>query len=164
MWNILQRYCDIFFYRGLLLGKRCIEKNRKQIPLILAVVQYWLISTAFDFVLFPCHSPLIRKSSIPFRFEPRDISPLLSCLTFCCKSNDSSRSPLPPFREKVLECIQNWISFEFHERSFSSTRVFVSFDSTAHSSFSFRLFNLSFRQNENILKKYRYMERSKRLI
>lgn len=115
-----------------LLGKRCIERIENKFRLS-AVVQYWLISTVFGFVLFPCHSPLIRKSSIPFRFESWDISPFLSCLTFCCKSNDSSRSLLPRKglgMHSKLDLVRVLRTVLF----LPSMRVFVSFDSTAESS------------------------------
>lgn len=127
-WNILERYC-ILLYRGTL-RETVHRKNRKQIPLIRSgsilvdLDRLRLCTFSLPFTLDP---KIVH--SFPFR-APRyfPVSILFDILL------QIERFLAPSLREKVLECIQNWISFEFYERSFSSMRVFVSFDSTAESS------------------------------
>lgn len=92
----------------MLLGKRCIERIENKFRLS-AVVQYWLISTAFGFVLFRLLFTLDPKivHSIAFRA----LRYFLASILFDILLQIERFLAFPP-REKVLECIQNWISFE----------------------------------------------------
>lgn len=82
------------------------------------MVQYWSIATTFGFVPFLLFS-LIRKSSIPFELESLPFRHFYRICHFV-----TNRTSVCSLVEKVLGCIQNWISLDL----FMSTCALVSFN------------------------------------